>query len=436
MAEEEAAGPLDGLRVLELASVEGQYCGKLLGDMGANVIKVEPPEGDRARRIGPFAGEVGGIDGNRGDKASPFGPNRSLSFWYYNTNKRGVTLDIGCREGQTIVRRLVASADVLVESFPPGYLQSQRLAYQTLAEINPGLVFASITAFGQTGPWRDLHSSDLVNMALGGPMASNGYDDIPGAPPIRPDGDHSFLIAGEYACTGILTALLERDRLGAGQRLDISIHEACASTVEGAFPNWEYFRRIVKRQTGRHANPQSTRPWQYQTADDRYVNLMGGGIPRSFPSWRPLLQWMARHGAAADLQEERYEAVLSRSPAQRRDEDGLHVLDTIGRFVQGLSAEEVYREGQARKLPWATIRSPEENLNDPHWQDRGFFVEVEQPELGQPIRYPGAPYRFSRTPWRLRNRAPLLGEHNVQIYEGELGFSRQELRALYEQRII
>lgn len=425
MVEEQTLGPLTGVRVIELASVEGQYCGKLLGDMGADVLLIEPPEGSPARRIGPFAEDRPGL-------------NRSLNFWYYNTSKRGLTLDISRPAGQEMLRRLLAGADVVLESFRPGHLATLGLEYEALEERKPGLILASITPFGQTGPWRGFKSCDLVNMALGGPMASNGYDDLAGSPPIRPDGGHSYLMGSEFGFIAILLALIEREVSGQGQWLDVAIHEACAGTTEGAFPNWEYSHQIVKRQTGRHASPGSTRPWQHRTADGRFVNLMGGGIPRSFGSWKPLMAWMGRHGAAGDLSEPRYETILHRSPAQRRDATTLHVLDTIAHFVQGISAEEVYREGQARKLPWAVIRSPEENLDDPHWHDRGFFVEVEQPEIGGSATYPGAPYRFSRTPWSASGprHAPLLGEHNVQIYQGELGLTREELRALFEQGVM
>ena len=415
--------PLAGVRVLELAGATAQYCGKLLGDMGADVIKIEPPDGDLARRTGPFAGDVPSV-------------NRSLPFWYFNTSKRGITLDLTQADGRKLCRRLASIADVVLESFPAGYLSSIDLGFDSLSRMRPDLILVSLTPFGQTGPWRNFRSTDLVSLALGGTMAMNGYDDISGSPPIRPDGDHSYLMACEYAFISVLLALLDREPTHLGQWIDVSIHEACSCTTEGAFANWEYFHRVVRRQTARHAQANATSPWQHQTSDGRYVNLLGGGIPRSSSSWRPLVQWMDESGTAGDLTEERYESVVHRSPAQRTDPDSLHVLDLLGRFVRSLSAEEVYRKGQARRLPWAIVRSPEENLEDPHWQDRGFFVDVEQPQVGRNVTFPGAPYRFSRTPWRLGRRAPLLGEHNVEIYERELGLSREELRLLFEQRVI
>lgn len=415
--------PLAGVRVLDLAGIEGQYCGKLLGDKGADVIKIEPPGGDVARRVGPFANDRPDINGG-------------LPFWYFNTSKRGITLDIASSAGGALFRRLAGDADLVIETFAPGYMASLQLGFDALSAARPPLVLVSITPFGQTGPWRDFRGSDLVNLALAGTMAMNGYDDIAGSPPIRPDGDHAWMIASEYAFIAALVALLDVSRTQRGQWLDVSIHEACACTTEGAFANWEYLHRVVRRQTARHAQASTTAPWQHSAADGRYVNIMGGGIPRMFASWRPLVQWMAARGKAQDLANERYESVVHRSPAQRTDVDTLHVLDVLAAFVRSVPSEEVYREGQARRLPWATVRSPDENLRDPHWQDRGFFVGLEHPQVSHQVSYPGAPYRFSRTPWRMGRRAPLLGEHNREIYEEELGLTRDDLRALSEQRVI
>lgn len=416
--------PLQGLRVLELAGMEGQYCGKLLGDMGADVLKVELPGGDPSRRVGPFAGDRPDV-------------NRSLPFWYFNTSKRGITLDYRRPQGRSLLHRLAAGADIVLESLAPDMIETLGLDYPTLSSSHPRLILLSITPFGRTGPWRDLLACDFVSLALGGTMAMNGYDDRPGSPPIRPDGGHASLMGSEYGFMAALIALIERESSGRGQWLDVSIHEACACTTEGAFANWEYFRRVVQRQTGRHARAaNATHPWQHETGDGRYVNILGGGIPRRDASWRPLVAWMERHGKAEDLGEERYEAVVHRSPAQRSDPDTLHVLELLARFVRGLGAEEVYREGQGYRLPWSIVRSPEENLGDPHWRDRGFFVEAKQPQAGGHVTVPGAPYKFSRTPWQMRTRAPLLGEHNVEVYEGELSLDREQLRELFEQGII
>lgn len=419
-SEQPPGGPLGGLRVVEVGGERGQWAAKLLADMGADVIKVEPPAGDPARRAGPFAGDQPDV-------------NRSLFFWANNTSKRGVTLDLNHAEGPPLLRRLVESADLVIESLAPGELAARGLAYASLAESRPALIMLSITPFGQDGPWRDRPATDLTQMALGGPMASCGYEeaDAPGAPPIRPDGDHAALIAGVYAANLALAALLERQHSGLGQYLDLSIHEACAATTEGAFPRWEYARQIVRRQTGRHAQPRPTDRWQHQCADGRFINLMGGGIPRNPTSWRPLVAWMASKGLAGDLAEPRYEATMYIPAAERRGHsDAEYVNETLHAFVRSLPAEEVYRAGQAARLPYGIIRSPEENLADPHWAERSFFRTVAHPELDAAYPYPGAPYRFSGTPGGPRHRAPLLGEHNLAVFRDELGLDRAELRRL------
>ncbi|HLZ69226.1 MAG TPA: CoA transferase [Dehalococcoidia bacterium] len=417
---EAAAPPLTGLRMIELASgPRSAFCAKLLADMGAEVIAVEPPGGSAARRIGPFAGDVPDL-------------NRSLRFWYDNTSKRGVTLNLQHAEGRALFERLLAAADVLIEAEAPGALDALGCGYAALAERFPRLVWAAITPFGQAGPYKDFAMTDLTSMALGGPMASCGYDDLPGAPPIRPTDLHSLHMAGEYAAMGIMIALLERRQSGRGQYLDVSIHEACACTTEGSFPNWEYFRRVVLRQTGRHAAATVTPRWQYRCADGRDINMIGGGIPRNARAWRPLLAWMDEHGLAEDLHDPQYERIIAENP-YHRGPVAAHLAAVIGRFVQALPAEEVYRRGQALHMPWGPVRSPDENLDDPHWRDRGFFVEVEHPELGRTITYPGLPYRLEGSPGRIASRAPLLGEHTYQVYVQELGLSPEALRGLFEQ---
>src|SRR5262245_13959514 len=216
-------GPLDGLRILELADATGQFCGKLLGDLGADVVKIEPPGGERNRRIGPFLDDI------------PH-PERSLSFWYYNTSKRGITLRLETADGCQLFRRLATTADVILETFRPGFLSSLGLDYESLRTQNLGLIMCALTPFGQTGPWRDYLSSDLLHMAAGGEMASSGYDeaDAPNAPPIAPGGANAWHMGGHFAYMAITAALVHRTVCGRGQYIDASIHEACALTTESA----------------------------------------------------------------------------------------------------------------------------------------------------------------------------------------------------------
>jgi crotonobetainyl-CoA:carnitine CoA-transferase CaiB-like acyl-CoA transferase len=415
-------GPLSGLRVVELADPRTGFAGKLLADMGADVLLVEPPGGSALRRVGPFADD-------RPD------PNRSLPFWYDNTSKRGVTASIDQAEGRDLLRRLITHADIVIEAQPPGRLAALDLDYAACAAERPGLIWCSITPFGHSGPYRDFTMTDLTSIAFSGIMASCGYDDVPGSPPIRPDGGHSLHMAGVYGAIAVLVALLERDASGAGQWIDLSMHEACAGTVEGAFPNWEYFHRPVIRQTGRHSGPNPTPPWQVRSADGIDLNMIGSGLPRNPRTWQPLVRWMAEHDLAGDLEDPLYNTVMTENPYSRGDHFA-HIAAMIARFVGAISSEEAYRVGQSLHLPYGPVRSPDENLDDPHWRERGFFVEVEHPELGRTYTYPGLPYLFEGTPGRVRSRAPLLGEHTYDVYVRELGLTPEALRECFEQGAI
>jgi crotonobetainyl-CoA:carnitine CoA-transferase CaiB-like acyl-CoA transferase len=412
-------GPLTGLRAIEVGDL-GEVAGKLLADAGVELIRVEPPAGARSRRQGPYVHDRPDL-------------NASLRFAYYNTNKRGVTLDLAGADAAPLWRRLVEGADIVIDGSGPGVLDGLSRGYASFGDC-PRLIWCSLTPFGLDGPWRDWASIDLVQLALGGPMASTGYDDH-ALPPIRPDGEHSLWMGGEYAVDAILAALYLRERTGAGQFIDVSLHEAVSATTEGAFPAWEYGGQISQRQTGRHASPVPTQPWQYRGTDGDYINLMGGGVPRTQRTLRALLDWMVEKDAAEDLTDPQYEQVLFRGPAVG-GEARQHMLQVIGRFAQKLSTEEAYRRGQDLHLPWGKIRRPEENLDDPHWQERGFFLEGELPGYEGTVRYPGAAYRFTATPVELRRRAPLLGEHNHEVYAGELGLTTPELIALSQLGVI
>ena len=189
-------GPLTGLRIIELADETGQFCGKLLGDLGADLVKIEPRGGEPCRHIGPFLDDI------------PH-PDRSLSFWYYNTSKRGITLNLETEDGRRLFRRLAATSDIILETFRPGFLASLGLGYEDLREENLGLIMCALTPFGQTGPWRDYLSSDLLHMAAGGEMASSGYDaaDVPNAPPIAPGGGNAWHMGCHFAYIAIMAAL-------------------------------------------------------------------------------------------------------------------------------------------------------------------------------------------------------------------------------------
>ena len=412
-------GPLAGLRVLELADEKGQFCGKLLADLGADVVKIEPPGGEPCRHIGPFLDDI------------PH-PERSLSFWYYNTSKRGITLDLETAAGSRLFGRLAVASDVILETFRPGFLASLELDYTSLHHENPRLIMCALTPFGQTGPWRDYLSSDLLHMAAGGEMASSGYDetDVPNAPPIAPGGGNAWHMGGHFAYMAIMAALVHRTVSGQGQYIDASIHEACALTTEAAIANYIYRGEVVRRQTGRHHAAGPTPRTQFRAKDGTYVCALVAG--RLNPRYvRELADLLDSYGMVGDLKDAKYQdpAVIAANTS--------HIIDDlVADFIASLSAEEVYHAAQKRGFTWGAVRAPEELLDDAHLHDRGFWKEVEHPELGHSFIYPGEAAIYNGSPWRISRRAPLIGEHNTEIFCDELGLSRGELSVLAESHVI
>jgi crotonobetainyl-CoA:carnitine CoA-transferase CaiB-like acyl-CoA transferase len=414
-------GPLAGLRVLELADEKGQWCGKLMADLGAEVIKIEPSGGEATRTVGPFYRDV---------------PNRerSLSFWHYNTSKRGITLSLETEDGRRLFRRLAATADIILETFRPGYMASLGLGYEELKKDNPGLIMCSLTDFGQTGPWKDYLTSDLLHLAAGGQMGCCGYDEeeVPIAPPIAPGGGQAWHMGSHYAYIAILAAVCYRDVTGSGQYIDTSVHDACALTTEGHVPTYIYTGRVstgLRRQAGaQHLIPIFPKI-HFRSKDGKYVNaLIGFGFTAQ--RVRVVAEWLDSHGMAEDLLDEKYQ-----DPAKLQ-ENLPHISEVVANFITHSTQDEVYHGGQERGFPWGAIRAPDELVDDGHLQDRRFWVEVEHPELGRSVKYPGGAAIWNGSPWHISRRAPLVGEHNEEVLCGELGLSRLELAVLAEGGVV
>jgi crotonobetainyl-CoA:carnitine CoA-transferase CaiB-like acyl-CoA transferase len=408
-------GALDGLRVLELSDEKGQWAGKLMGDMGADVIKIEPPGGEAARTIGPFYQDM---------------PHRekSLYFWHYNTSKRGVTLDLETEDGRRLFRRMVEKADVVLETFKPGYMASLGLGYEDLKKNNPGLIMCSLTPFGQTGPWRDYLSSDLLHLAAGGLMACCGYsdEDLPDAPPIAPGGGQAWHTGSHFACIAIEAALMYRSSTGHGQYIDVSVHESCALTTEMHVNTWIYAKDVVKRQTGRHAAAVTNQPAQHMCGDGKYINVGAQIVTRITGDQLKVLRgWYDELGLPVDLIDEK-----------ERDPEVITDNELFMMLLGSASRDQIYHGGQKRGFNMGAVRSPDEVMDDPHLDDRGFWTQVEHPEVGKTFRYPGPAGIFNGSPWKISRRAPLIGEHNEEILCGELGLSKAELAVLAEGGIV
>jgi benzylsuccinate CoA-transferase BbsE subunit len=387
---------LDGIRVIELADEHGDWCGKLLADMGADVVKVEPPEGARSRHIGPFI------------KDEP-GPERSIFFLRYNTGKRGVTLDLDDARAVDALRRLIGAADVFLETLPPGRGQALGLDYARLSADNPRLVHVAVTPFGQTGPYVDAgyQTTDLVTMALGGPMQACGYDLEDGdLAPVRPGPYHSYHTASHFACIAVLTALFERESSGRGQYIDVSAQAASAVTVEFSSQYWEYQQEVSRRQTGRHAFPRQTARTQYMCADGKPINL---AIPFDGRGYQRLIDYLRSEGLGEGLNDD-----AANDPLKRLAQGSI-VLGALEVLAARHDAEEMFHIGQRMGFTWGAVRAPEDWLDDPHTAARGFFVDIDHPESGRPIPLPGALFKSTATQPRIDGRAPLLGEHNDEV---------------------
>ena len=403
-------GPLDGVRVVELSHEHVAWAGKLMADLGADVTVVEPPGGSRQRTFGPF------VDDDPG-------PERSLWWWHYNTSKHGVVADLRAAPDAARVRALVAAADVLVHGHAADDLAVAGLDWPSASAANPRLVVAAITPFGAASPRAAEPVTDLTLMAEGGPVWSCGYDDHE-LPPVRGGGNQTFHTAGHWAVMSVLVALLAREETGRGQHIDVNMLAANNVTTEMATYAWMAGGVEVQRQTGRHAAWVPSPPVQVRCRDGRYATT--GVPPRDPETFTALLELLDRLG----LREEFPTAVVLELGAERdtpinfadvlTDPLVAEILtaarDVVWFLAEHLDAYDFFVETQRIGLATGIIYTPGEALVDPHFVARGFPAHVEHPELGRTFAYPGAPYRFTGTPWSAR-RAPFLGEHQSRLDE-------------------
>ncbi len=394
------ASPLDGVRVLELTDESAEYCGRMLAGLGADVVKVEPPEGAPSRRLGPFLDDEPG-------------PDRSLAFWADNVGKRSVVVPDG-PAGDAAVVALAEGADVLVHTLRPAEAGTRGLDFASLEARAPRLVVCVLTPFGQSGPWADYLADDLVLMALGGSMAACGYgpgtDGTYDTPPLAAHGDQAWRTASTYAVIGVLAALWWRDEgsaeqppSGKGQLIDVSAHECSASMTE-----WHCMTYLCSGSVFRRA-PQPT----LTAADGRRVAALNPDFLGAHV-FTNLLAMLEAQGVAGPLSDPEFA-----DPAHRASHYG-EVWRAMKRLAEKNDGETLYRLGQSAGLPWGVIRAPEETAEDAHLRARGHFVELDHPELGRHVTYPGAPFLAHASPWRMDRRPPLLGEHTDEV-RGEWG---------------
>ncbi|MFH1480274.1 MAG: CoA transferase [Pseudomonadota bacterium] len=400
----EEKGLLAGIGVLDLCDEKAGFCSKVLADLGAHVIKIESPGGDSSRNRGPFW-------------RNSVHPEKSLSFFYNNTNKLGITLDLEQDVGKEIFLRLIRRCDVVVETFAPGYLDALGLGFESLRGVNSGLIMASVTGFGQSGPRKDYKSCDLVASALGGQMAVCGS---PAMPPLKAYGEQSYFTGSLYGAVGILMALRRRAKTGEGDHIDISLQETVASTLEHVMVRY-FNEHVIPRRLGhRHWNDF----FCLLPCKDGFLHLT------PFLGWETLVDLLDNEGMADDLRDETWK------DEGYRAEHFNHVMDVLRGWTKTHTVDELFQLGQLMRFPWAPVHSPKEILSSPHLKERGFFTDLDHPELGGVLRYPGPPYRFSSGYRVPRKRAPLIGEDNVQVYQEELGLGEKELEMLASKKAI
>jgi crotonobetainyl-CoA:carnitine CoA-transferase CaiB-like acyl-CoA transferase len=390
-------GPLAGLRIVDLTeNVAGPFATKQLADYGADVVKIERPGGDPARRLGPFPGDQPD-------------PERCGLFVSLNTNKRSVVLDPGQPSGREAVLRLVERSDALVESFAPGTLASWRLSYDDLQAVNPRVVLTSVSPFGQRGPASARRETDLTLAARGAWLRTAGEPD---REPIAYYGSQVSCLAGLQAAWGTAAALLEAIRSGRGQWVDVSMYEAALMTQDLQILAAEYNGNPGRVRAGRRS---TAFPGNLLPVADGFVSLLitDGQWPR-FCRMAGLPDYAADPGLATQ----------GGRTARRQELEAAFMPWFLSR-----SKHEVFAVAQANGVPIAPYEDIAELLDDPQFAVRGIFPTVVHPILG-PVRMNGAPLRLAGTPWSIRRPAPLLDQHASEILIGELGYSREDLLTL------
>lgn len=405
--------PVEGIRVLDLADDSGFLCGRILGDLGADVVKIEPPGGDPGRRVPPFAG------------GQPE-PERSLTWFAGNVNKRGITCDLTVESGRVLFRRLAADADVVVETFRPGYLDELGLGYEALAAINPKLVLTSITPFGQEGPAAHCPASDLEITASSGSLWLAGDAD---GPPIRTTLPQTPSWASMYAVSGTLLALLAREVSGKGQHVDVSAQSSMITAISHAPVFWDLLGEEQMRSgpylTGRSVSGANFRMiWPCR---DGYVAFALYGGPAGRETGKALVAWIRERGGDPGALERVDWDSFDVATATK---ELVHDLEAaMGPFLLTLSREEFFQGMVARKMLGYPVATVEDIRKDEQLAARDMWQQVPTPWDGQPVTFPATFALFDGARPPIRRTAPRLGEHNAEVY-ADLGLTPFELTAL------
>jgi len=394
----------EDLKVVEIAGDIGGYAGKMFADLGADVIHIEPPEGDPVRKLPPFL-------------HSSLQSDLSLTYLFQNTNKRGIVIDLNMPDGKEVFCRLIADADILLENMPPRKMSALGLGYEALEKINPKLVHVSVTPFGQNGPYRDLLGSDLVCMAMGGMLYLGGTGDDK---PALAYGQQAYVMGSLYAASGAAVALLYADSTGEGQFIDISLQDCVSTALETASQDWDLEQVVRRGSSGDEAGRA-----MYKCKNGLVLLMAAMGTSAKY--WDALVSWLEENDVknADQLRNENWYR-----PKYRKTQEAHKIFKEIFEsFSIKHDAMYLYEEGQLRQVVCYPVNSPKGVFENPHLKSREFFKTLYHEKEKTNVIYPGPPYRFEKIPWQLLHSAPGFGEHTIHILK-ELNYSTTEIETL------
>jgi len=413
--DEERVGFLAPYRVLDLTDEKGLLCAKTLADLGADVIKIEPPGGCSSRKIGPFYKDIPQ-------------PEKSLFWFAYNANKRGITLNVECEDGREIFKKLVTTADIVIESFPPGSMKTRGLGYDDLCRIKPDIILTSITPFGQDGPYKNFQASDLVCWSMGGFAYLTGDSD---RPPVQVSFPQAYLAGANEATTATMVALYYREVSGKGQHVDVSIQASVAKNMMNAPFFWEAGGANVRRagpfRIGLSIATGQKVIWKCK---DGEISFFFWGGKSGARTNRALTEYMEEDGTApTSMKEMEWETFDMASATEELFKEFNHHM---GKFFQAHTKKELFQRAMKENMTLYPVQTTADITADTQLQERDYWEEVEHSELEERLLYPNPPFFLSEELRVQKRRAPLIGEHNEEVYRGELGISREEMIKLQE----
>ncbi len=394
-------GVLSGVKVLDLTEdVAGSFCARLLGDYGADVLKLEPPGGAALRRMGPFHHD------------DPH-PEKSLFFLLLNLNKKGATLNLETDTGKNILRRLAGYVDVIVESYRPGYLESLGLGHESLAADNPGLITTSITPFGQEGPYSQYQGGEIVEYAMSMVMSISG---VQGREPLKHGGFQAQYEGGLFGAAATAMALFAQGNTGQGEHVDVSITECLASTMMATQTIYPFLGGVQARRRAEGSNFENPMPCK----DGWIIVQAGGGA-----TWEDIANFFE----APELLEPRF------ADRAQRARNGAEMDRVIIDAIKDREKWELFPKAAAARMLFGIVQTPMELVDCPQLESRGFYREVEHPVIGK-IKVPAELFKLTETPYQLRLAAPTLGQHNREIYVEGLGYDAEQLVQLRQLGVV